>query len=147
MGNEIRISRQANADSAQTYWHQPQKTIAIDLQVNRNQTFRIRNLQYLPLFLNPPDKREISMSIKITSLVWECYSLKARQKIVLLCLADSANDDGVTFVSGKYLSGKCQMSEVSINNAISSLTQCNLLSKIDNRYQINIEAIKKMSVE
>lgn len=58
------------------------------------------------------------MSIKIMTLVWS-LDMPATQKIVLLALADNANDEGDCYPSVATLVAKCGLSERSIQSVIS----------------------------
>lgn len=60
------------------------------------------------------------MSIRIMSQVWE-VDLPASEKLVLLALADCANDEGGCWPSMATLSSKCSKSERTIQTAIKAL--------------------------
>lgn len=60
------------------------------------------------------------MSVKIMTLVWS-LDLPATEKIVLLALADNANDEGDCYPSVTTLIKKCGLSERSIQGVISKL--------------------------
>lgn len=68
------------------------------------------------------------MSIKLMSLVWST-PLKGATKMLLLALADSANDEGVTWPSLNTLSKKCSISVKQICTSLNYLIEANLLSK------------------
>ncbi|MFT4056740.1 MAG: helix-turn-helix domain-containing protein [Novosphingobium sp.] len=60
------------------------------------------------------------MSIKIMSAVWE-MNLDASQKIVLLALADAANDEGHCWPGMASLAKKCSKSERTVQAMLSAL--------------------------
>ena len=62
------------------------------------------------------------MSVKIMTLVWEASGLTSTQKLVLLSLADHANDDGICYPSVGKLTRKTALSERSIQNCFKSLS-------------------------
>jgi len=63
------------------------------------------------------------MSIKIMSRVWELSSHKGSDLLLLLAIADNANDDGICWPGMSYLAEKVRMSERSIINIIRRLEQ------------------------
>lgn len=62
------------------------------------------------------------MSVKVTSWVWEHSRSRGAQRLVLLCIADHANDDGLeAFPSLARLARKTGMTERGVQKAIQSL--------------------------
>lgn len=57
--------------------------------------------------------------------VWAIEGLTPSQKLVALCLADSASNEGVCWPSIKNMTKRCGLSERSIQRAISDLEQMN----------------------
>lgn len=68
------------------------------------------------------------MSVRMMSLVWE-LTLPDSEKLVLLALADCANDEGRCWPSMKTLSGKCSKSDRTIQGCIKSLCAKGHLSR------------------
>src|SRR4051794_39682647 len=60
------------------------------------------------------------MSIRMMSLVWE-LDLPDSEKLVLLALADCANDEGDCWPSVATLTKKCSKSERTVQNCIRTL--------------------------
>ncbi|MFZ3484257.1 helix-turn-helix domain-containing protein [Sphingomonas sp. 3-13AW] len=70
------------------------------------------------------------MSIRIMSAVW-ALPLADSEKLVLLALADCANDDGVCWPSIAALVRKCSKSDRTIQAAIKSLAAAGHLSRLE----------------
>ena len=70
------------------------------------------------------------MSIRIMSTVWS-LRLGDSEKIVLLALADCANDDGVCWPSMSSLAAKCSKSDRTVQAAIKTLTAAGHLSRVE----------------
>jgi hypothetical protein len=68
------------------------------------------------------------MSIKLMSAVW-AITLPDSEKLVLLALADSANDEGACWPSMSSLMTKCSKSDRTIQAAIKSLVSAGHLSR------------------
>lgn len=68
------------------------------------------------------------MSIKLMSLVWQT-KLKGATKMLLLALADSANDEGVTWPSLNTLAKKCSISRREVCRSLRELIEIGVLSK------------------
>jgi Helix-turn-helix domain len=66
------------------------------------------------------------MSIRVMTLVWPLH-LPASQKLVLLALADNANDDGECYPSVGTLTRKCGLSERGVQGIISALRELGYL--------------------
>ncbi len=66
------------------------------------------------------------MSIKLMAKAWE-MPLSQSEKLVLLALADHANDDGVCYPSQEYLAEKCSMSRRSLIDQIKKLKAYGIL--------------------
>lgn len=60
------------------------------------------------------------MSVKLMSAVW-AVDLSLPEKLVLLALADSANDEGMCWPSVTSLYKKCSLSERAVRQAVGSL--------------------------
>lgn len=85
---------------------------------------------YCQIRVRVPQGVFVSMSIKIMSAVWDSsvktQSDKAKtrhhaKKLVLLALADNANDDGVCWPSIKTLARKCDLSPQGVLNQLEQL--------------------------
>lgn len=70
------------------------------------------------------------MSIKLMTAVWG-INLPDSEKLVLLALADNANDEGVCWPSIATIAEKCSKSERTIQRAISTLESAGHLSRTD----------------
>ena len=68
------------------------------------------------------------MSIKIMTQVW-ALDLDHTKKIVLLALADNANDDGDCYPSIATITRKCGLSERTVQSVISSLEELGKVSR------------------
>lgn len=68
------------------------------------------------------------MSIRLMSVVWE-LDLPDSEKLALLALADSANDDGLCWPSMATLARKCSKSDRTVQKAIQSLIEKGHLSR------------------
>lgn len=81
------------------------------------------------------------MSIKLMSAVWERSDISSTQKLVLLALADWANDDGLCWPSIDRLAQKTGMAGRSVQRIIRDLEQTGLVKRDEvvgkgNRYWI-----------
>lgn len=70
------------------------------------------------------------MSVRVMSLVWQ-INLPDSQKIVLLALADSANDEGTCWPSIATLAAKCSKSERTVQGVIRELVESGHLTRIE----------------
>ena len=61
------------------------------------------------------------MSIKIMSMVWDVKELTPMQKLILLKLADNADDGGVCWPSLETVAGACGCSSRTVMRAIEVL--------------------------
>ncbi|MEL6963422.1 MAG: helix-turn-helix domain-containing protein [Pseudomonadota bacterium] len=83
------------------------------------------------------------MSIKLTTQIWEVRGLKATDKLVLLALADHANDEGECWPSMARLAEKCDMTPRGVRNVIRRLEDVGYVAtetssgRTNNRYTIN----------
>ena len=68
------------------------------------------------------------MSIKLMTKAWE-LKLKANDKLVLLALADHANDDGECYPSLRKIEAKTGLSKQGLINAIKRLMDLGLIEK------------------
>ena len=69
------------------------------------------------------------MSMRLMVQAMNCNVGNPARKLVLLKLADNANDDGVCFPSYQYIADKCEMSKRSAINHIEELIKMGLISK------------------
>lgn len=89
------------------------------------------------------------MSIKAMTWAWGLEQLPLRETVVLLALADAANDDGVCWPSQATLARKSRGSKRSVQRAISNLREWGLVAtelrasvsgRRANLYQLNVGA-------
>lgn len=69
------------------------------------------------------------MSMRLMVQAMNCEVGNPARKLVLLKLADNANDDGVCFPSYQYIADKCEMSKRSAISHIDELIKMGLVSK------------------
>lgn len=96
------------------------------------------------------------MSIRIMSQVWDLQTDSLTQKLILLALADNANDAGVCWPSISCLAKKTQMSEQSVRNQIRAITANGWMSskarfddagdRASNLYQLHVPEPTKRHV-
>lgn len=72
------------------------------------------------------------MSIKIMTSVWENSKARGTCLLLLIALADSANDEGISWPSQKTLAKKIRMSDRNVRHLIEHLIEINEIS-IDHR--------------
>lgn len=90
------------------------------------------------------------MSITLMSRVWET-ALPSTQKMVLLALADNANDQGRScFPSIKTLSEKCTTSIRAVQTHIASLEEAGLIARkvrinVTSEYTLNVKLISELA--
>ncbi len=68
------------------------------------------------------------MSVHVTSWAWKQPLVDHGQKLVLLKLADNANDDGVCWPSQRTLAAECSMGERTVNRKIAELEAAGYLA-------------------
>lgn len=68
------------------------------------------------------------MSIKVMSQVWERSDLDPYERLVVLCLADHANDEGVCYPSVGRLCDRTGMKERGVQNVIKRLSERGILT-------------------
>ena len=88
------------------------------------------------------------MSVRLMVQAMNCKVGNPARKLVLLKLADNANDDGICFPSYQYIADKCEMTRRSAINHIEYLIKMGLVSKkerknkdgsISNLYFLHLE--------
>ncbi|MEX4582180.1 helix-turn-helix domain-containing protein [Haemophilus influenzae] len=88
------------------------------------------------------------MSMRLMVQAMNCKVGNPARKLVLLKLADNANDDGICFPSYQYIADKCEMTRRSAINHIEYLIKIGLVSKkerknkdgsISNLYFLHLE--------
>ena len=67
------------------------------------------------------------MSLRMTKAVWKCSKAKGPAKLVLLCLAEHADDDGIAWPSQARLARLCGVDERNIRRALLRLLGLNLI--------------------
>lgn len=67
------------------------------------------------------------MSVKLMSTVWDLQTESHTQKLVLLALADNANDSSACWPSIKNIAAKCNLSVRAVYNQIDRLAELKLL--------------------
>lgn len=90
------------------------------------------------------------MSIKLMSLVWESTTFTGSHRLVMLAIADSANDDGVCWPSVKTIAKRANISERQASRVLNDLLAMKAIQRAV-RYQgdrqtssvtnINIQAL------
>jgi hypothetical protein len=73
------------------------------------------------------------MSLKVMHWAWS-LSLSPAPKIVLLALADEANDDGFCFPSVPYLANKCSLDQRTVQRVLRKLAHAQYMS-IEHRFR------------
>jgi len=100
----------------------------------------------------PPDQSDffcchgVKMSISIMSQVWKLQDLDGSSLLLMLAIADMANDDGVCWPGIKHLASKVRLKERQTINLINELIERGYLERkrrqsTSNVYQINMGAI------
>lgn len=69
------------------------------------------------------------MSVKIMSFVWDNMELKGNNKLVMLCLADFANDEGYCYPSIETIARKSGIAESTTKGVIKRLVEDGILQK------------------
>ncbi len=69
------------------------------------------------------------MSMRLMVQAMNCKVGNPARKLVLLKLADNANDDGICFPSYQYIADKCEMSKRSAISHIDDLIKMGLVTK------------------
>src|ERR1700683_4227444 len=77
----------------------------------------------------PFSEKVLGVSIKLMSAVWH-MKLNHTDKLVLLALADNANDDGVCWPSIKTICKKTCLSERGVQASLQRLIETNVLQRI-----------------
>lgn len=96
------------------------------------------------------------MSVKVMSLVWDSPAFAGNSKLVMLCLADYANDEGLCWPSIGSIERKCSVSRSTVKAQLKKLENEGFLSiqrrrkedgdNENNLYYINVDKVK-FSVE
>ena len=73
------------------------------------------------------------MSTHILSACWSLTGMSSTQKLVLISLADQANDDGVCWPSIRRMSERTCLSDRAIRDAIVWLSESGVLA-VEHRY-------------
>lgn len=86
------------------------------------------------------------MSIRIMSLAWQAKTATHTEKLVLLALADNANDSGECWPSISTIARKCSLSRQGVLNQIGRLESANLVrpsrgNGCVNRYIVTIKPV------
>ncbi|WP_407545983.1 helix-turn-helix domain-containing protein [Vibrio parahaemolyticus] len=101
------------------------------------------------------------MSIKIQSYAWDILAFKGNTKLVVLCLADFANDEGCCWPSLSTVARKSGVSVSTVKSIIKSLVEGGWLSRKSrskigsdgrrvadsNLYTLNVDKLKKVARE
>lgn len=78
------------------------------------------------------------MSIKIMAMVWKLTGIDAPQKLVLLCLADNANNQGVCWPSIPDIAERCCYDPRTIIRIIGNLTERGLINREERKGKSSI---------
>lgn len=101
------------------------------------------------------------MSVKVMSYVWDIPSFKGSDKLVMLCLADHADDQGICWPSIDTISRKSGVSATTVKSTLKKLESGNWIAKknrfktaetgrlvrANNQYQLNVYQLKKTADE
>lgn len=86
------------------------------------------------------------MSIKCMTAVWQSAQVNSTQLLVLLCLADFADEENTCYPSQETIAQKCRMSTRNVRDIVSKLESIGLVTKLfigngykSSRYRINVE--------
>lgn len=86
------------------------------------------------------------MSIKVMTQVWANAQVNSTQLLVLLCLADYADESHTCFPSQETIAQRCRMSTRNVRDIISKLESLGLITKLSigngyksSRYRINVQ--------
>lgn len=88
------------------------------------------------------------MSVRVTNRIWETSKMKGGPLVLLLAIADNADDEGFAWPGIAYLAAKCRMTERQVYNNISTCIQANELRVMPggghktNRYYILCTKLK-----
>ncbi len=93
------------------------------------------------------------MSIKLMNKVWELKTgLNTAQKMVLLKLADNANDAGVCWPSQSTIADQCELDRSTVNRAIKHLRKIGFVKIIDGfsntktcQYSIDLDVLQEVT--
>jgi hypothetical protein len=90
------------------------------------------------------------MSRRLYDAVWNIPTLDSTEKLILLCLADHAKDDGYAFPSQEVLSARCSCHTKTIGRVTAKLEKLKWLSRwMDGsrhyQYQLNCEKIAQFN--
>lgn len=69
------------------------------------------------------------MSIELMTKVWSLQDISSTQKLVLLALSDSANDDGICYPSVAALMKKCSLSDRGVQKCLAELQGMGFITK------------------
>ena len=79
---------------------------------------------------------DVEMSIVIMSAVWQ-LNIPTTEKLVLLAIADHADDEALCWPSVPLIASKCCLSDRQVQRLIKSLVKRNYLKVIRRKYQSN----------
>ncbi|GAB3528585.1 helix-turn-helix domain-containing protein [Photobacterium alginatilyticum] len=69
------------------------------------------------------------MSVKVMSAVWDADNLKGNTKLIMLCLADFANDEGYCWPSLDRIAKKCGISLSTVKSQLANLCKDGFVRK------------------
>lgn len=101
------------------------------------------------------------MSVKVMSYVWDIPSFKGSDKLVMLCLADHSDDQGLCWPSIDTISRKSGVSVTTVKTTLTKLEKARWIAKknrfktaetgrlvrASNQYQLNVFQLKKEADE
>ncbi len=101
------------------------------------------------------------MSVKVMSYVWDIPSFKGSDKLVMLCLADHADDSGLCWPSIDTIARKSGVSPTTVKSTLKKLEAAGWLFKknqfkkadtgrlvrSNNQYQLPVMLLKKKADE
>lgn len=90
------------------------------------------------------------MGVKAMTWAWDQAVSPASHLVVLLALADHADDEGCCVLSRKMIAARCRASVDTVDRAIANLVRCGLVEKCSqndedgsqaaNEYRLNIKS-------
>lgn len=100
------------------------------------------------------------MSVKIMSYVWDVPTFKGSDKLIMLCLADFANEEGFCWPSIETISRKSGVSASTVKSVLKKLVQAQWLTKknqfkkvegksvrASNQYLLHVGKLRKHAFE
>ncbi|MBB2697683.1 UNVERIFIED_ORG: hypothetical protein GGI66_002343 [Rhizobium esperanzae] len=94
------------------------------------------------------------MSIKVMSIVWSRAPVQSGDLLMLLALADNADDNGIAFPSVTYLASKARMSPRNVQLCLRNLERSGFIQIVPrggpsgaNKYRVNLKILRELPDE